>query len=208
MWNQYKRVCKKNGAICLFGTEPFSSMLRMSNLRDFKYDWIWEKSKCANFMNSKIMPLKKHEIISVFYQNQTVYNPQMKVIDSYKRHRKGYQPTFTQSGLGNPVYQESDGNGYPTSILYFQCPSNSGSNANRSANSLHPTQKPVDLLEYLIRTYTNDGELVLDNCFGSGSTAIACLNTHRRFIGMELNQEYFDIAKKRIENHFVPNRLF
>lgn len=182
-------------------------MLRMSNIDDFRYDWIWEKSKCANFMNAKIMPLKKHEIVSVFYQNQPIYNPQIKHINPYKRHRKGYQPSFTHSGLGNPVYQESDGNGNPTSILYFQCPSNSGSNDDRTANSLHPTQKPVDLLEYLIRTYTNENDVVLDNCFGSGSTAIACLNTKRRFIGIEISPEYYGIAEKRILSHMVQQSL-
>ena len=198
LWEQYNRIIKDNGAICLFGTEPFSSRLRMSNVRYFRYDWIWEKSKAANFMNAKKMLLKKHEIISVFYKNFPTYNPQMKQIKPYKFYRKSHQPTFVKHGLDVSIIQQSTGQGYPTSILYFQCVSNSGTNEERTLNSVHPTQKPVPLLEYLIRTYTNEGETVLDNCMGSGSTGVACVNTGRNFIGIELDENYYNIAENRI----------
>lgn len=198
LWEQYNRIIKDNGAICLFGTEPFSSRLRMSNIKYFRYDWIWEKSKSANFMNAKKMPLKKHEIISVFYKDFPTYNPQMKQIQPYKRYRKSHQPTFVKHGLDVSTIQQSTGQGYPTSILYFQCVGNSGTNEERKLNSVHPTQKPVPLLEYLIRTYTNEDETVLDNCMGSGSTGVACVNTGRNFIGIEIDENYYNIAENRI----------
>lgn len=206
LWNQYNRVLKDNGVVALFGTEPFSSYMRLSNISNFKYDWIWEKSKCANFMNAKYMPLKKHELISIFYSVTPTYSPQMKQITPYSRTRKAYQPTFTSSGLDNEVRQICDGNGYPTSIIYFKCVSNSGTNKERTENSLHPTQKPCDLLEYLIKTYTNENDTVLDSCMGSGSTGIACLNTNRNFIGIEKDENYFNIAKDRIENHLPDHK--
>jgi len=195
LWEQYNRVIKDNGAIVLFGSEPFSSRLRMSNIKNFKYDWIWLKSLGANPLLCKKQPMKYHEIISVFYKKQPTYNPQM--TKGKKRNKK----PCTWGNKKDEIYGGclSDFNGvdnvndvyYPRSYQYF-------SNANQKEKR-HPTQKPVALLEYLIKTYTNEGDLVLDNCMGSGTTGVACKNLNRNFIGMELDQDYFEIAKKRIE---------
>lgn len=185
LWQQYKRIVKDNGAIVLFGTEPFATELRHSNLNMFRYDWIWEKQQGTGHLNAKKMPMKAHEKIMVFYKKLPTYNPQM---------REG-KPYVCKSGRGSTNYREqrsviteNSGYRYPIDILKFA-----------SDKGLHPTQKPVALLEYLINTYTNEGEVVLDNCMGSGSTGVACINTGRRFIGMELDNNYFEIAKQRIE---------
>lgn len=165
--------------------EPFSSALRMSNIKNYKYDWIWRKSNISNFLNAKKQPLKEYETISVF--NSKVYYPQglVKNIKGYnKRHGKNPE---TVGKIQNS--NKSEWTNYPKNILEF-----------KSQRGIHPTQKPVDLLEYLIKTYTLEGETVLDNCMGSGSTGVACINTNRNFIGMELEEKYFDIAKNRIEN--------
>lgn len=207
MWEQYNRIIKDNGAICLFGSEPFSSKLRMSNLKHFKYDWIWKKSMGLGFQHSKNMPLKRHEIISVFSkgsmghysllkEKRMVYNPQGVIKDgvgtiSESRHGKLIGKRPNQVGK---VYEKQKN--FPTSILTFNNPNN---------NLFHPTQKPVPLLEYLIKTYTNEGETVLDNCMGSGSTGVACVNTNRDFIGIELDENYFNIAQKRI-NQAIQNK--
>lgn len=276
LWDNYKRVIKQGGGIVLFGSEPFSSLLRTSNIDWFKYDWIWIKEQSSSGLQAKIQPLKKHETISVFYQTlsktdttnmfdnlkeymiserkktgltseqmhkllgsymgshyftrktqfaiptkqayeklqttgffkrpyeeiqteykaelnkgtvshslQSCYNPQMETGKPYKAH---YAPGAEVHGKSEHYVKENTGTRYPTSILKF----------NRE-KGLHPTQKPVPLLEYLIRTYTNEGETVLDNCMGSGSTGVACVNTNRDFIGIELDENYFRIAKERIE---------
>jgi site-specific DNA-methyltransferase (adenine-specific) len=195
LWEQYNRLIKDNGAIVLFGSEPFSSKLRMSNLKNYRYDWIWEKSLGANPLLCKKQPMKYHENISVFYKKQSTYNPQM------TRGKMRNKKPVTWGNKKDEIYNGSlsSFNGkdnvndlyYPRSYQYF-------SNANQK-EKLHPTQKPVALLEYLIKTYTNENETVLDNCMGSGSTGVACINTNRNFIGIELNDNYFEIAKKRIE---------
>ena len=265
MWEQLKRIVKRGGAIVLFGSEPFSSLLRASNIDWYKYDWIWEKEQSSSGLQAKIAPMKKHENISVFFQSPTddttnaykwlkeyfqtekkkcgltsrqmrellgnymashyftsgeqftipsladyeklqktgcfcvpydeikkeyekaknTYNPQMTEGKAYKGH---FAPGAEVHGKSTHYVKDNDGTRYPTSILRF----------NR-AKGLHPTQKPVALLEYLIRTYTNEGETVLDFTMGSGSTGVACVNTNRRFIGIELDDGYFEIAKKRIE---------
>lgn len=187
LWQQYNRVIKCNGVICLFGLEPFSTSLRMSNLLDFKYDWIWRKSKGSGFFNCKRMPLKNHEIISVFYKNQPCYNPQMRPGKPYKA-KQGRVGNYLWGG-NKKVVTINSGYRYPVSVLDFKI-----------ETRYHETQKPVPLLEYLINTYTNEGETVLDNCMGSGSTGVACLNTDRNFIGMELDNKYFDIAVNRIRS--------
>ena len=189
LWEQYKRIIKDNRAIVLFGSEPFSTMLRMSNLQNFKYDWIWEKEQGANFMLCKYQPYKVHEIISVFSYGTHIYFPQMAEGKPYISG-KGTSGDIT----GNVLKTQTKNNGtrYPRSIQKF--------NTDKSKGSLHPTQKPVALFEYLIKTYTNENETVLDNCMGSGSTGIACINTKRNFIGIEKDGKYFEIAKKRIEN--------
>lgn len=283
LWGHYNRIVKNNGVIALFGSEPFSTELRHSNLKMFRYDWIWEKVKGTNFLSSKKQPLKNHEIISIFYLDKAevtgrsekfkslrdyFYNERIKTgfsskeinlllgnkmashyftkgvqftiptEENYKKlqstgfFNKDYQeikeefeeiakdcrftynPQMTEGtpyvkkggnagevygGLYSSVISENNGVRYPTSVQKF----NGVSNKNR----LHPTQKPVALLEYLIKTYTNKGETVLDNCMGSGSTGIACVNTNRNFIGIELDKNYFDIAKRRIRGEMVKNGM-
>lgn len=188
LWKQYNRIIKDNGAIVLFGSEPFSTELRRSNLRMFRYDWIWEKEQGANFMLCKYQPYKVHEIVSVFSKKTHVYHPQMTEGRPYISG-KGTSGEITRNV--KKVQTKNEGVRYPRSIQRF--------NTDKSRGSLHPTQKPVALLEYLIKTYTDPGELVLDNCMGSGSTGVACVNTDRNFIGIELDQGYFEIAQKRID---------
>lgn len=194
LWEQYKRIIKYHGVIALFGCEPFSTYLRMSNIQNYKYDWIWNKHSTNGFLNAKKRPLKQHEVISIFSYGVPAYNPQMETRG--KERAKGYYNK--KCGDGDMVYgkfgnKKSINNVYyPTDILSF-------SNADHTSK-VHPTQKPVALLEYLIKTYTNAGQTVLDNCMGSGSTGVACVNTRRDFIGIELDKGYFDIAKKRIED--------
>ena len=190
LWAQYKRIIKDNGAIVLFSQMPFTATLVASNLKMFKYEWIWDKVIGTGFLNAKKAPLKSHENIVVFYKKLPVYNPQM---------RTGFKPYSITSGSKSSNYgtyhsvnTSSDGERYPVSILEY-------SNVSHK-DRLHPTQKPVTLLEYLIKTYSNEGDTVLDNCMGSGSCGVACVNTNRNFIGMELDKTYFDIAKQRIEN--------
>ena len=183
MWEQLNRIIKPNGAICLFGSEPFSSALRMSNIKNFKYDWIWQKSNVMGFLNAKKRPLKEIENISVF--NSKVYYPQGLEINEKGENRRGKQTETL--GKYEPI-NKSEYKNYPRTILQF-----------KSERGCHPTQKPIALLEYLINTYTNEGETVLDFTAGSGSTGVACVNTNRRFIGIELDEGYFNIAKKRIE---------
>ena len=189
LWEQYERIIKDNGVIVLFGSEPFSSALRMSNIKHYRYDWIWEKEQGANFMLCKYQPYKVHEIISVFSKKRHTYIPQMTKGKPYISG-KGTSGEITN----NVVKKQTKNNGtrYPRSIQKF--------NTDKSKGSLHPTQKPVALLEYLIKTYTNEDEVVLDNCMGSGSTGVACLNTNRKFIGIELDENYYNIACNRINN--------
>ena len=196
LWEQYKRVIKDNGAIVLFGSEPFSSNLRMSNIGMYRYDWIWEKSKAGNFMNVKTQPQKIHEDILVFYKDNSTYNPQMEDSVRISSRNKGKRANANILGTSfdKPEYID-DGKRFPYSIQFYSNQSGELNNVHR----LHPTQKPVALLEYLIKTYTNEGETVLDNCMGSGSTGVACKNTNRNFIGIELDEDYFNIAKERIE---------
>ena len=193
LWTEYHRIVKENGAICLFGTEPFSSYLRMSNIKEFKYDWIWDKVKSTGFLNAKKQPMRGHEIVSVFYRKQCTYNPQMTHGHARKissaDHKRNCTKTEVYGNHGMTSYNSTDR--YPRSIQVFS--------ADVQKSALHPTQKPVALCEYLIKTYTNAGETVLDNCMGSGTTGVACVNTNRNFIGMELEPKYFEIAKKRIE---------
>jgi len=186
LWEGYNRIIKDNGCIALFGSEPFSTMLRYSNLKHFKYDWIWEKEQGANFMLCKYQPYKIHEIISIFGNKKMCYYPQMTVGKPYISG-KGTSGDVTNNVP--KVQTVNSGTRYPRSIQKFNTQKN---------HSVHPTQKPVDLLEYLIKTYTDEGDLVLDNCMGSGSTGVACMNTKRNFIGIELDDKYFEIAKRRI----------
>ena len=190
LWEQYNRIIKDNGAVVLFGSEPFTSLLICSNLKNFKYNWIWQKNKATGFLNAKKQPLNDNETISVFYKKQCTYNPQMTVAE--KTYKRGMAKRSKSDCYGEEkdFVQVDTGLRYPKRIQYF--------NNNYTREQLHPTQKPVELLEYLIKTYTNEDEVVLDNCMGSGSTGIACINTNRRFIGMEIEEKYFKIAKDRI----------
>ena len=186
LWEQYNRIIKDNGAIVLFGSEPFSSALRMSNIKNFKYDWIWNKKLAGNGILAKKQPLKIHEIVSVF--NSGIYIPQM----TKGRYRKKMGLKESEITGGNSYAKQTENDlYYPKSILEYGI-------GNMRKGRLHPTQKPVALLEYLIKTYTNEGDVVLDNCMGSGSTGVACVNTNRDFIGIELDKDYFNIAKQRI----------
>ena len=201
LWESYKRIIKDKGAIVLFGAEPFSSKLRCSNLDMFKYDWYWNKNHGSGFVNAKLKPMSTIEIISVFSKGKTsngnknnmIYNPQG-LIPFNKVVKRGCkmdkENTFWRPLNGknfNSSYQEWTN--YPRNYLEFSY----------QTKAVHPTQKPVALMEYLIKTYTNDGDLVLDNCMGSGTTGVACKLLNRNFIGIELDEGYFNIAKKRIE---------
>ena len=196
LWKQYKRIIKDDAAILLFGSEPFSTELRHSNLEMYKYDWIWDKKKSSSALNCNYQPLKTHEIISVFGKMATTYskngnmkyNPQGIISCEKVNKRNSRKADIFHSDPNIPTIQKYTN--YPKSILSFS----------RENKCVHPTQKPVTLLEYLIKTYTNEGDLVLDNCIGSGSTCVACINTNRNFIGIELDENYFNIAKKRIDH--------
>ena len=182
----------------LFGNEPFSSHLRLSNLKNYKYDWIWKKPRGTGHLNVKRQPLRDVENISVFYKKQCLYNPQLSEGEPYsalkggKNSRVSYAGDTTYGKFMNGAEYRNDNDGfrYPKQVISFGVV---------ERGTLHPTQKPVDLLEYLIKTYTQDGEVILDNCMGSGSTGVAALNLHRKFIGIELDENYFNIAKDRIE---------
>ena len=192
MWTQLKRIIKPNGAIVLFGAEPFSSLLRCSNIKDFKYDWVWEKSKATGFLNSKRQPLRAHEIISVFYSKPPTYTPQMTEGVAYNKGVRKEQTQNDVYGSFDQVEVKSDGLRFPRSVQYFKTAESEG--------GFHKTQKPVALLEYLIKTYTQECDTVLDFTFGSGSTGVACVNTNRNFIGIEMDENYFNIAEKRIQD--------
>ena len=205
LWEQYKRIIKDNGAIVLTASQPFTTKLINSNIELFKYEWIWEKSRTVGFLNAKNAPLKKHENVLVFSKGKTancnknnmIYNPQG-LIEINKVNISVKQSDDTV--VGNRPSRNKDYiakyTGYPTSIIKF----------NNENKQIHPTQKPVKLLEYLIKTYTNEDEIVLDNCMGSGSTGVACVNTNRKFIGIELDKNYFQIAIKRINEAFKISR--
>lgn len=197
LWEQYNRIIKNNGAIVLFGSEPFSTELRHSNLKMFKYDWYWRKPRGTGHLNAKKQPLRDIETVSVFYKKQCTYNPQYSDGEPYSAAKGGKNARVSIAGKttygrfmnGMEFRNDNPGIRYPKQLQEFGVV---------ERGTVHPTQKPVALLEYLIKTYTNPGEVVLDNCMGSGSTGVACVNTGRRFIGMELDEGYFKIAQERI----------
>ena len=193
LWEQYKRIVKPNGAIVLTASQPFTSALVMSNPKMFKYEWIWEKSKAVGYLNSKIMPLIAHENIVVFSQGKTTYNAQKTSGHAPYNKGKSHRPTDVYGKQVEVLVKNDDGTRHPRTVQYFKTAENEG--------KLHPTQKPVALFEYLIKTYTNEGDVVLDNTFGSCSTGIACLNTNRKFIGIEMDNNYFSIGVERIKKH-------
>ena len=199
MWQKLNKLIKPNGAIVLFGSEPFSSALRMSNIKNYKYDWIWEKNKPTNFGNANKMPLKSYEIISVFYKSLPTYNPQglINIPEKTVKRNKNEEPeAYGKTGLIGE-FKRSKTN-FPRQNLKF----------GMEGKNVHPTQKPVALMEYLIKTYTNENELVLDFTMGSGTTGVACKNLDRNFIGIELDEKYFEKAKKRIEDTESSEGLF
>jgi len=211
LWKQYERLIKPNGAIVLTATEPFASHLRLSKINKFKYDWIWDKKRTTGFGNANKQPLRQHETVCVFYTKQPTYNPQpyQKNVSKSFNGKRTVQKSevYGRTGIDNDKMTDSE-YGYPRSII-TQIPVMNNLTADKIG--LHPTQKPIALFEYLIKTYTNENDLVLDNCAGSGTTAIACLNTNRQFIVMEKEQKYYDIILKRVgdfNKNSEPQTLF
>ena len=202
LWEQYNRIIKDNGAIILFGQEPFSSLLRVSNLKDYRYDIYWQKERLTNIMQVKRRVGKDVETISIFYKNQCTYNPQMVKYDGPKRGNKvknGKLGKLVDDNNDKKVFEYNDtGFRYPTQVWKFK--------RDILTSNIHPTQKPIALYEELIKTYSNPGDLLLDNCSGSGTIAIAALNTGRHFIGFETNVNYYNESLKRIDNY--KNKLF
>ena len=196
LWCQYERVIKSNGAIILFANGMFTADLMQSNCNLWRYNLIWEKTQPSGFLNAKKMPLRTHEDICVFYKSLPTYNPQKTT--GHKRkvskaaHKRNCKETTNYGVYGLASYDSTER--YPKSIMTFA--------KDTQKEALHPTQKPIALLEWLIKTYTNKGETILDNCMGSGSTGVACINTNRNFIGYELDEKYFNIAKERLEKAY------
>ncbi|API60567.1 site-specific DNA-methyltransferase [Tardibacter chloracetimidivorans] len=190
LWREYKRILAPQGAVVLTSQGPFTARLILSNEDWFKYKIVWEKSKPTNFLNAKKQPLRKHEDICVFYPRQPTYHPQMSAGAAYDKGVRKDQQTGSYGDF-RPAHIKSEGGRYPTDVIYFKTAESEGA-------VYHATQKPVALCEYLIRTYTNPGDVVLDNCMGSGTTGLACQNSGRRFIGIEKDPDIFAIANRRL----------
>ena len=200
LWKEYKRIIKDNGPIILFGQDKFTAKTMLSNEKMHRYNLIWNKVLTSGFLNAGRMPLREHEDIMIFYKKLPTYNPQFTegkplhgMGEKFKKVKNNNNNYNDFNSCNNPsANREGDTKKYPKSILTFPRPA--------SSKMLHPTEKPVELLEYLIKTYSNENDVILDNCMGSGSTGVAALNTNRRFIGVELDEKYFNIAKDRLEN--------
>lgn len=199
LWKEYDRISKINCAILLFGSEPFTSKLRLSNIENYKYDWVWIKNRGTGISTAKSRPMKGHETISVFYKKPPVYTPVMEITKSkhiFKCAEKNLKRNNTSNSdhhsLGGVYGGDFSKYIYPKSVLYYDTVNN------RSKDRTHPTQKPVPLLEYLIKTYTTEGQTILDNCCGSGSTLVAARNLNRKFIGIEKEEKYFNISQERL----------
>lgn len=190
LWESYLRIIKPNGAIVLTAAQPFTSVLVASNLKHFKYSWVWEKSKASGYLNAKKMPMRAHEDVCVFYKKPPTYNPQMTQGAPYNKG-EAHRPTDVYGKQTSTLVKNDTGLRYPRSVQYFKTAESEGP-------VLHPTQKPLALFEYLIKTYTNPGELVLDNCMGVGTTVVSAINTGRSFIGIEKERKYFDISNQRM----------
>lgn len=192
LWEQYKRITKENGAIVLFASQPFTSKLIHSNIKMYRYNWYWKKNNATGGQFAKVQPMRCIEDICVFYKKKPTYNPQglVKLAKPLIRERNDVTDLYHWRGKRESFQEYTN---YPKNFLEFK------NEALNKGNRFHPTQKPVALLEYLIKTYTNDGEIVLDNCMGSGSSGVACVNTNRNFIGIEKDETYYNIAKERIE---------
>jgi DNA modification methylase len=188
LWKEYYRICKKHAAMVFTSSQPFTTILISSNIKDFKYEWIWQKPQGTNPMGAKYMPLKSHENILVFYRKKPTYNPQMWQSTPYKGFHSNNKNIGEIYGKIKSKHRDNpEGLRYPKTILQF-----------KQEKGLHPTQKPVKLMEYLIKTYSNKNDIVLDNTMGSGTTGVACYNTDRNFIGIEKDEKYYNIAKDRI----------
>ena len=197
MWKEFKRITKLNSPMVFTTIQPFTTVLGNSNIKNLKYEWIWEKPQGTNPMNAKIMPLKAHENILVFYEKPPIYNPQMWYSTPYSGFESDVSTIGEVYGSVKSKHRDNpDGSRYPKTILRY-----------KQQKGLHATQKPVDLIEYLILTYTNENFVVFDPTMGSGTTGIACLNTNRNFIGIELDKEYYSVAKDRIEKHNPLNNF-
>ena len=194
LWKQYDRVLKDNSVIVLFGSEPFSSMVRNSNLKNYKYDWKWEKAKATLHALCKKRPMKSDEDIMVFYKQQPTYNPQMTIGEKYKgrNNTKNHKELKGEWLIGQGNRSNNEGTRYPRTNIYF---------ANENKAGQHPTQKPLALLEMLVKTYTNEGDIVLDNTMGSGTTNLACLKLNRKSIGIEKEKQYYDVAVRRLSSY-------
>ena len=205
LWNQYKRIIKPNGAILLFGQGVFAAKLIMSNPKWFKFDFVWDKVRKSNFLNCKKMPMRQHEQVLVFYDKPPTYNPQMVRCEPHQRnHSRGKmekEPTNTCYGKFGKAEDLITDFKYPGTIVKFP-------KGHSKEDWLHSTAKPVNLLRWLIRTYSNEGDLVLDSFAGSGSTLIAAIEEKRDWIGIEIDEKFFNIASKRIENEKIQPRLF
>lgn len=212
LWEQYERVIKENGAICLFSQGMFTAKLMMSNPKLWRYNLVWDKCRTTGFLNANRMPLRCHEDIAVFYKSQPTYNPQMvagvpshpqgegvhkETNNCYGRYKSGRTYDYDKKSVMKVVPTREK---FPVSIIRVK--------KEHETTVLHPTQKPVELIRYLIRTYTNSGEVILDNCMGSGTTAVAAIRERRHFLGFELNKEYFDKAQQRIKNELRQPTLF
>ena len=195
LWEQFLRVTKINAAIVLFSQMPFGAELIMSNRKMFRYEWVWSKSLGVGFLNAKKMPLRCHENILVFYRKLPTYNPQFTKGKPYNKKKYSWSARNYRKGQYHGGGINESGERYPRDVIHF--PSLMGT------GMIHPQQKPVELLEYLIRTYTNEGEVVLDATMGSGSTGVAAINTGRKFIGFETDKNFYDIAERRIEAAIV-----
>ena len=194
LWEHYNRICKDDAAMVFTAAQPFTTTLASSNIDNFRYEWIWEKPQGTNPMNAKVMPLKSHENILVFYRNKPTYNPQMWYSTPYSSFSSDTSKIGEVYGNQQSKHRDNpEGSRYPKTILKY-----------KQEKGLHPTQKPVGLMVYLIKTYTNEGDTVLDNTMGSGTTGVACMNCNRNFIGIESDKKYFDIAKERIEVGKLP----
>lgn len=193
LWEQYERIIKPNSAIVLTACQPFTSNLVMSNIKLFRYSMVWEKSKSTGYLNSKKMPMRSHEDILVFYKNLPTYNPQMTQGDPYDKG-KAHRPTDVYREQKGEIHVKNEtGLRYPRSVQYFKTAESEG-------KVYHPTQKPISLMEWIIKTYTNENDIVLDNCLGAGTTAIASIRTNRKYIGIELDMNYYEVSKERIKN--------
>lgn len=199
LWAHYERIIKDNGAILLNAQTPFDKVLGASNLKLLRYEWIWEKTQATGHLNAKRMPMKAHENILVFYKNLPTYNPQKtighKPINSYTKYISTQNNTEIYGTMNREISGGGETDRYPRSVVVFP--------SDKQKSHLHSTQKPLALEEYLIKTYTKKGNIVLDNCMGSGTTIVACINTGRRYIGMEKYKRHFNVAKKRIQQHVI-----